>query len=310
MDIIPSIFQIKKASYKIILSSILLILHSLAQGQDFPFVDQQYIFSPQILNPAIIDTNKTLEILLLTNFNTTPEAKQNTYFATVHYSSKNDKYGAGINYINDHFASESFSSVTADISYNWDIGNSEGINFGIRTGFAQYKNQITELLLYPDWIYDPAFENDIDFNYIPIGFGIHYYTKKLFIDVAYPQAIIINNDDDSSDYYLKKYLYISSGYDINLTPSTKLIPMILINTSFNHDLDYNHHLDYNLAFQLDILNKIQLAGMFHNMDRLSLLANLILYRNIEIGYSYNFPIKENIILHFHTLTLSLGINKK
>ena len=102
-----------------------------------------------------------------------------TEIVTFHSPVKDKYIGLGLTILNDKFVRESRLSVLLDYAYEITLTPKAHLRLGLKFGFVNYKNPLSKYELYPDNLYDRAFEEDVDLKFLPnFGFGAFFYKEN------------------------------------------------------------------------------------------------------------------------------------
>lgn len=132
--------------------------------------------------------------------------------------------GIGLDIINDKFGSEHRFSVLGNYAYEIKLTHQIKLRMGVKFGFVNYKNPLSEYELYPDGVFDKAFQDDIKLKYLPsLGLGLYVYREDFYVGFSMPK--IIKND-------LKENVYeytVNAGTHVFYLNGGCIIPLELLN---------------------------------------------------------------------------------
>jgi len=74
-----------------------------------------------------------------------------------HTPLKNETTGLGLNVTNDEYGREKRFGVFGDYAYEVSLTPETRLRLGLKFGFFNYQNPLTQYQLYPDNLYDPAY---------------------------------------------------------------------------------------------------------------------------------------------------------
>ena len=81
-------------------------------------------------------------------------------------------------------------SVLADYAFEVSLTPQRRLRLGLKFGFVNYKNPLTEYILYPDNEYDRAFAEDIDLSFLPnVGVGAFLYEDNYYVGLSVPKIV-------------------------------------------------------------------------------------------------------------------------
>lgn len=204
--------------------------------------------------------------------------------------------GLGLSFVNNHIGPERNIAIKAYYSYTIRSEEKLKISFGFKAGLNELKIGLNTLELdNPD---DPAFRNNIESALLPnFGFGIFAYTENYYFGFSIPDLIqhdyLNNTIFSSSDLSLnsKKY-YLLGGASFQIADKIQFKPSSLMSLSktVSDSTNISIKTDLTALFVVD-----QFAGgiMISTDKRIAFLAGLMLTKDLEFGYSYNFFFSNN-----------------
>lgn len=274
---------------KYILLLIFLIHAGVISGQQDP-IFSQYMFNTQSVNPAYAGMWEKIGFLSLVRkqwagIDRTPL----TQMVSFHSPLKNEYVGVGLNIINDQFAREERLSIFADYSYELLVSPRQRLRLGLKFGFMNYKNPLTEYQLIDDQ-YDPAFQEDIDLKFLPnFGVGAFYYDENFYVSLSIPKLVkndFRTNRNNFATMAEVRHLYFSSGYVFPLATDLKFKPTLM----FRATLGAPFQIDLGANFLVS--EKMWLGAMVRTGDALCFVAQWIFENNIRIGYAMDITFTE------------------
>lgn len=149
------------------------------------------MYNSQVINPAYAGIWEKIGFTVLVRkqwagINRSPLTESVSF----HTPLKNVSAGAGLNIMNDRFGLENRLSVLGDYSYEVYLTRRMRLRMGVKFGFVNYKNPLTEYKLYPDNKYDHAFDEDVDLKFLPnFGVGFFLYQDNFYAGLAIPNLI-------------------------------------------------------------------------------------------------------------------------
>ena len=213
---------------KIITGFIILLLTLKGFAQQDPILTQ-YMFNMQTINPAYAGMWEKVGFSSLirkqwAGIDRTPL----TEVISFHTPLRNEYVGMGLNVMNDHFGRENRLSIFADYSYEISLTPKTRLRFGLKAGFMNYKNPLTEYQLYPDDEYDEAFSEDVDLKFLPnFGVGFFLYEENYYVNFSVPKLLENNFKTNINNYSTQaeiRTMYLGGGYVFHLTNSNNLMP--------------------------------------------------------------------------------------
>lgn len=262
----------------------------LARGQQDP-IFTQYMFNNQAVNPAYAGMwEKTGFISLVRKQWLGIDKSPFTQMVSFHSPLNNEYVGIGLNIINDRFAYEERLSVFADYAYELLITPENRLRLGMKFGFMNYQNPLTRYKLYPDGLFDPAFQEDIDLKFLPnFGVGAFYYGENFYLSFSIPKLVKNDFSANRMNYSTMaevRHVYLSGGYVFDLNPFLKFKPTMMMRAVMNAPVQ----IDLSANFLIN--EKLWLGAMVRTGDALCFVAQWIFDNNIRIGYAMDVTFTE------------------
>ena len=259
-----------------------LVVQTLYSQQDISF--NQYMFGHQILNPAYSGSRNITNITSLsrsqwTGFEGAPVSQSISFNSPI--GKRN--LGIGVSAQADAIGPLTNTETSLDFSYHIKFSDDQNwLSLGLKFG-AQNFLLDTQLLRFFDRD-DPSFNSNTKF--IPnIGFGLYYYTPKLYLGFSIPRMI----EDELS--FVKRHLYFIGGGLISLKDNVQLKPSLLlkktIGTVLAYDISLLMLLNNSYWFGPQFKSKAAFGPQDQILDgSISFLTGINLNENISIGYAY------------------------
>lgn len=205
------------------------------------------------------------------------------------------KSGLGINIINEKLGLEKTTSVNVSFAYRKKVSFGR-LSLGINGGFIQ-KSLDGMLLRAPEGEYEGGIiahnDNNIPVtnvnNIVPdVAVGFYFDSKNLDIGLSLLNGIQSKLNFDIVDIILKRHIYFMGSYTNKLTDFVKLKSSTFFRTDLTKTqidlsalVEYNNFIWGGLLFR-GLLNR--------NIDALSFLAGVNIYKELAIGYSYDLSL--------------------
>ena len=272
----------KKIKFCVIFLIINLVSGTIYSQQDNSF--SQYMFGHQILNPAYSGSRNITNITSLsrsqwTGFEGAPLSQSISFNSPI--GKRN--LGIGVSAQADAIGPLTNTETSLDFSYHIKFSDDQNwLSLGLKFG-AQNFLLDTQLLRFFDRD-DPSFNSNTKF--IPnIGFGLYYYTPKLYLGFSIPRMI----EDELS--FVKRHLYFIGGGLISLKDNVQLKPSLLlkktIGTVLAYDISLLMLLNNSYWFGPQFKSKAAFGPQDQILDgSISFLTGINLNENISIGYAY------------------------
>ena len=187
----------------------------------------QYMYNGQVINPAYAGMWEKIGCTALVRKQWAGIHRAPlTEAISIHSPLYNEKVGLGLNIINDNYGREERLSVLADYAFEVALTPRRRLRLGLKFGFVNYKNPLTEYLLYPDNEYDRAFAEDIDLSFLPnIGVGAFLYEDNYYVGLSVPKIVENEFKDNFHNYSTKaevRTIYLTSGYIFKFYASARV----------------------------------------------------------------------------------------
>ena len=261
-----------------------------SSGQQDP-IFTQYMFNTQAINPAYAGMWEKIGFISLVRKQWLGIDKSPfTQMVSFHSPLNNEYVGVGLNVINDRLAYEERLSIFADYSYELLVTPERRLRLGMKVGVMHYKNPLTRYQLYPDGIFDPMFQEDIDLKFLPnFGIGAFYYDEDYYISFSIPKLVkndFKENRNNFSSLAEIRHLYLSGGYVFHLNPVLKFKPTMMLRAAIGVPVQ----VDLSANFLLN--DKLWLGTMVRTGDALCFVAQWIFDNNIRVGYAMDVTFTE------------------
>ena len=285
-----------------------LLCSSASYGQLDPILTQ-YMFNLQTINPAYAGIWEKIGFSTLirkqwAGIDRTPL----TEVVSLHSPINDEGTGVGFNLMNDHYGRESRLSIFADYSYEISITPRRRLRLGLKAGFMNYKNPLTEYELYPDNQYDPAYAEDVDLKFLPnFGVGAFLYEDYFYVSFSVPKLIEnsfsanINNYTSVAEI---RTFYLAGGYVYRFITMNNLIfkPTAMIRVTWNAPIQF----DLSANFLLN--QKLWLGLMMRSTDAISFVTQWMLDNNLRLGFAMDITYNEIFPYQYGTFEFTLGFD--
>ncbi|MDD4755365.1 MAG: type IX secretion system membrane protein PorP/SprF [Prolixibacteraceae bacterium] len=279
-----------------------------SQGQMEPVLTQ-YMFNMQVVNPAYAGMWEKIGFSSLvrkqwTGINRSPL----TEVFSFHTPLRNETTGLGLNVTNDEYGREKRFGVFGDYAYEVSLTPETRLRLGLKFGFFNYKNPLTQYQLYPDNQYDPAFGEDVDLRFFPnFGVGAFLYREDYYISFSVPNMMKndfkanINNYSSLADI---RSFYLAAGYVYRFITLNNLVvkPNMMIRATMNLPLQYDLGINFLLREQL------WLGLMFRSANALSFVSQWIFDNNLRLGFAVDITYNEIFPYQYGTYEITLGFD--
>lgn len=293
-----------KGSFKIGLLILFLSLKGYAQ-QDAIFT--QYMFNAQAINPAYAGMWEKVGFSALVRkqwagIDRTPL----TEIISLHSPLKSEFVGMGLNIANDHFGRENRLSVFADYAYEVSLTPKTRLRLGLKFGFLNYKNPLSEYQLYPDNEYDQAFAEDVDLKFLPnFGVGAFLYDENYYVGFSVPKMIQNSFKANANNYSTQaevRTFYLNAGYVFRLITLNNLIfkPTMMVRATWGAPIQFD------LAANFMLRERLWLGVMFRSGDAVCFVSQWILSNNMRVGFAMDMTYNEVYPYQYGTYEVTIG----
>lgn len=283
---------------------LLVTLQSSAQ-QDPIFT--QYMFNGQIYNPAYAGMWEKIGFTALVReqwagINRAPLTEAISF----HSPMKNAAVGLGFNIINDTYGREKRLSILADYSYEIYLTPKQRLRFGIKFGFVNYKNPLTDYELYPDGEFDPAYAEDVDLSFLPnFGVGAFLYEDNYYIGLSVPKLVENDFKDNFHNYSTRaevRTVYLNGGYVFQFFTGNKLVfkPTMMVRASWGAPIQYD------IAANFLIRERLWLGVMNRSNNAICVTAQWMFSNNLRLGFAMDVTYNEIFPYQNGTYEFTIG----
>lgn len=262
------------------------------KGQEFPW-SLQYISNMYTINPAFVGMWDKVGFLVSTRQDYTT-IKGATMFQQFSYNTpiKDHTSGVGLNVIKRYVGIEKQLFFTADYAFQVRLDMYNYLRFGLKAGILNYSNSLSRYHLYPDYIIDPEFLNDIkNYNMSVVGVGGVFFNDHLFISFSVPRLINntfrVNRTGYSSLSEFKT-AYLAGSYVFKLPMGFLLRPNVLLIGTVNKPVTFD------AAAILYFPYSLQLGLNLRSNGSTCLSGQVSLANNIRIGFAADYALFQDI----------------
>ncbi len=262
----------------------------LALAQQDP-IFTQYMFNQQAINPSYAGIWDKIGFYTMVRKQWAGiQRSPLTEMISFHMPLKNKSVGLGLNIIGDQFSRERRLSVFGDYAFEVLLTPEVRMRMGIKFGFTNFQNPLTDYKLYPDGIYDPAFGEDVQIDFMPnFGVGTFIYSEKFFFSLGIPRLIqntFKANYNNYSSLAEARNLYVSGGYVFDIMRYLKFKPTALVRASIGVPVQAE------LAGNLCINERMWVGLMYRTGSSLCAIVQWQFDNNLRIGYAMDFAFTE------------------
>ncbi len=219
-----------------------------------------------------------------------PGAQNNLIFsAEAPFKILGTKHGVGMSFYNDVIGYNKDINLQLAYAYRFTIGDGTlgvGLNVGLIEKNLDSPSWITSTGATDDSSIPVGGDNKMAFG---LGAGMFYRTEDIYFGIAalnlnQPEIIqqtTSNQNNSESNYNLTPHVYVTSGYNMQLSnPAWELRPAVLLKSDLiTTDLDANLTAMYN--------KKVWGGVSYRVAGAVVLMAGLEVFEGLKIGYSYD-----------------------
>ena len=284
-----------------------LILVSLQCAAQQDPIFTQYMYNGQVLNPAYAGIWEKAGFTALVReqwagINRAPLTES----ISIHSPLNNESVGVGLNIINETYAREKRLSILADYAYEVNLTPWRRLRFGVKFGFTNYKNPLSEYQLYPDGEYDPVFAQDIDLKFLPnFGVGAFLYEDNFYVGLAIPKLVendfSINYQNYSTQSEIRT-LYLNGGYVFFLDPMSRVIfkPTLLVRANLDMPVQFD------LSANILLYEKLWFGLVWRSRNAVCVTSQWLINKNLRLGFAMDLTYTDIFPYQGGTYEFTLG----
>lgn len=277
-------------------------------GQMDPILTQ-YMFNMQPINPAYAGMWEKIGFSTLVRkqwagINRSPL----TQVISFHTPTKNEKVGLGLNVVNDRFGLENKLSIFGDYAYELALTPQNRLRLGLKYGFMNYKNPLSQYKLDPNNEYDQAFAEDVDLVFLPnFGVGGFLYGERFYVGLSIPRMLKNNLKANINNFNVEAQIqtvYLTAGYVYRFIQYNFLIFKPTMMIVYNRGLP----VQYDLGVNWMLREKLWLGVMSRSGNAVSFVSQLIMDNNMRIGFGMDITYNELFPYQYGTYEITLGFS--
>lgn len=291
----------------IILTLLVPIFYANSYGQAEPILTQ-YMFNMQPINPAYAGMWEKIGFSTLVRkqwagINRSPL----TQVVSFHSPTHNEKVGLGLNVTSDRYGLENKLNLFGDYAYEIAITPRTRLRMGLKFGFINYKNPLTQYQLY-DNQYDEAFAEDVDLKFMPnFGIGGFLYDEFYYVGLSIPKMIKNDYKANINNFNIEaqvQTVYFMAGYVFRLIQYNYLIIKPTMMLTYNRDLALN----YDIGINFMLSEKLWLGLMNRSGNAISFVSQWIMDNNLRLGFAMDLTYNEIFPYQYGTYEVTLGFD--
>ena len=247
-----------------------------------------YMLNSQLFNPAFVGLEENLTISSISNLQWLGfEGNPTTNSILLEAKLKNN-LGIGMELISDKIGPTNTNFIAVNASYHLKLNkNSHGLSLGIKLSGNDHNISLNSMSF--DDITDPNARTKDSYFITNIGFGLSYYTDKLYFSFSIPYFF------EPKTINKKRHYYLSGSFKKELNEKLLFNPNFLIKKALNTptSIDVSTMLFYEDSFWLGLNYGASDKGFISPNDsggNLSFITGFKLIPALSIGYSFTSQI--------------------
>lgn len=180
------------------------------------------------------------------------------------------------------------TAIYATYAHNIPLARGK-LSFGLKAGLDMANTDYTRVeTIHPD----PVFTTNTKPWTLPnLGAGLYYYSNRHFAGLAIPQFMSYRRtpSGDTQPYHQPRNydIILTGGTLIDITPSLKLKPTILLHHSFDKSKKTKQ---FDLSANLIYADRLWLGASYRTNEKaLVAIAQLQVNQQLMVGLSYDYP---------------------
>ncbi|MNF47489.1 hypothetical protein D3C84_286920 [compost metagenome] len=273
---------------KIFLTSLLVLLALMdVKAQQDPHYTQ-YMYNMNVINPAYAGSKESISFGLLYRKQWVNIEDAPTTFTFSGHTPVGDNVGAGLSLISDKIGPVTEQNVFGDFSYTLNLGETERLAFGLKTGVSFHKVGLRDI---QSSLPDPSegvFGEDINDTSFNLGTGVFYYTDKYYVSLSIPNMIKSAHLDYNGREYGSdvSHYFLTAGYVFDINYELKFKPSFMLKSAF--DVSPSLDLSANFLYQ----EKLELGATYRLEDSFGAMINFAVTPELRIGYAYDYIVSD------------------
>lgn len=297
------------------IAMLIMFIAGIAKAQQLVMFNH-YFYKPFILNPAFAGNENKTEAFTInrtqwTGFSNAPQFN----IISIDGALKSKKVGLGMSVYNDRKGISNRTGGDLSYSYKLNFNDKTQLSFGLSAGVVSQVMNFSKAV--SESTNDPyLFSNTEQKTSFNLNAGILFNWGDLSVAAAAPQLAqnkfnYLDNAGQNKVSYVQYRHYLSSltyKVHLNKTKGLSLTPTALIRIVPGAPIQYDGNL--NLEFE----NKFWIGATYKSNYAISAQAGVCLYRQLNIGYSYEIIThklsKQAALSHEIMLSFVFGKSKK
>lgn len=262
--------------------------HTLAQTDP---IFTQYMNSIQTVNPAYAGMWEKVGIQVFARQYYVGQTGAPLTRSVLLYSPvKNENNGVGLDITDDRIGYEKRLTVTADYAYQVRLDWQTYLRLGLKAGFINYENLLTQYKLYPDGYLDPMFMEDVDINFmVSWGIGAMVYNKDYYLSFSIPQIInnnFVANRNNYSSIAELRYAYLIGGYIFGKQRQIRFKPSFMLKGAIGGKAQLD--ISANVQFR----DRFWIGAMYRTNNTVAAVMQIVAMNNLKVGYAVDYSLSQ------------------
>jgi len=174
--------------------------------------------------------------------------------------------------------------MNIDYSYQVFLSENTSLRFGLKGGFTNYSNNLTEYVqIDPN---DPTFQVNIDNKFMPnLGVGLFLSSEKYYLSLSLPKILENKYKSNVNNFSTKsevRHLFFAGGLLFDLSEHVKFKPSFMTKSVMGSPFEYD------LSANLLLAERLWIGGMYRSGDSFGAIAQWIFSKKLRFGYAYDF----------------------
>lgn len=246
----------------------------------------QFMYNNLLVNPAYAGADKALSMTLIHRDQWTGvEGAPNTQAFSASALLPKDKIGLGVSLLYDKIGVHKNLKVLTSYAYRLQLSKETTLSMGLQVGITNLRADYASLIGNSN---DPKLYNSINNTALDFGAGIYLEIPKMKIGIAAPELLSKKIQVNDSVFIDIRNINLIGffGYRLALSSQFDFEPSLLL--KYYHDLPLSYDVNLNMVYR-----KLLTAGLsYRKNESVAALLKLQLTTQLQVGYGYDFPIKE------------------
>lgn len=188
------------------------------------------------------------------------------------------KSTAGLVVLNDKYGAENLTEINIFFAKKIQLNTTTFLSTAINGGFRTYKLSNVDAA-------DPSFiGSDINQTSVNLGLSVMLHSSNYYVGLSLPRLSLntIGKSAVENNYYMNTY-YLTGAYLLPMGTDFNLKPAALVSYSGN-----NIPMAFNVSTTLYVKDIVGLGVNYRNTNDVAGILSIIINKNINLGYSYQF----------------------